>query len=263
MHGEVEREQRRASRVRSLRRRAHAYRDRYGDLQVLAPLDRLDHAIATRLARVEHLQRIADEVLSDIKGLELEIRGIELSVEAFLGEVLPDIARRFNEGWSPTPVLGFRLWAAGESGIRGVREHWNEPKLSAACTESSDTSEIPHTDGRCGRLGCGVYAAKDAARLLSEFSPALRSSFVVGMVGLAGKVVEHEHGYRGAEAHVIAAAAVANMSAALISDPADISNLFATGRSTQLPLEFQDRAALFSAIVDFLAEQEKAQNPWT
>jgi hypothetical protein len=44
------------TRVQQLRPQARDYRDRYGNLEDLVPLDRLDHAIGTRLARIKHLR---------------------------------------------------------------------------------------------------------------------------------------------------------------------------------------------------------------
>jgi hypothetical protein len=198
-------------------------------------------------------------VNGEIRSFEL---GIEESAEAFLGEVLPDIARRFEEAWSPTPVLGYRIWATSDAGIHGVRQQWREPRLRATCAETSSITEIPHTDGRCGRLGCGVYAAKNAAQLLSEFAPALRSSFLVGLVGLTGKVVEHERGYRGAEATVIAVASVSNMRAAFVSEVSDLEPLFAYGDIDRPTETYSNRPALFGAILNYLADQERTQNPW-
>ena len=251
------------TRVQRLRREANNYRDRYGDLDDLEPLDRIDHAIATRIARMKQLRQIADEVNAEIRSFELEIEGIEKGAEALLGDLLPRIARRFDEAWSPTPVLGFRLWATSESGMHGVRQQWREPTLRATCAATSNDAEVPHTDGRCGRLGCGIYAAKDASRLLSEFAPALRSSFAVGLVGLSGKVVEHERGYRGEKAVVLAVAAIANMRAGFMSEPAHLETFFASG-DISVPLEtFEDRPALFAAVVDYLLEQERNQDQWT
>jgi len=251
------------TRVQRLRREANNYRDRYGDLDDLEPLDRIDRAIASRVARIKQLRQIADEVNAEIRGFELEIEGIEKGAEALLGDLLSRIARRFDEAWSPTPVLGFRLWATSESGIHGVHQQWREPTLRATCDATSNDAEVPHTDGRCGRLGCGIYAAKDAFRLLTEFAPALRSSFAVGLVGLSGKVVEHERGYRGEHAVVLAVVAIANMRAGFISEPSHLDTFFAS-RDIPVPLEtFEDRPGLLAGAVDYLLEQERNQDQWT
>jgi hypothetical protein len=251
------------TRVGKLRGKVNRYRDRYGDLEEFKPLERLDHAIAARRARLEQLRRMAAEIEADIKAVETELAGIERGVEALLGEVLPRIKRQYAEAWSPTPVLGYRLWAWSNGELHGVRTHWKQPELTATCQTTLVRSEIPHSDGSCGRLGCGIYAAKSVRRLLTEFAPALRSAFAVGLVALSGKVVEHEHGYRGAGATVVALAAVDSMRAEFTADAKRLHRIF---DGEGLPTDTQrlpDRRSLFEAIVEYLTEQERNQNPWT
>ncbi len=251
------------TRVGKLRGRVNQFRDRYGDLPEFEPLERLDHAIAARRARLSHLRGIAAEIDADIKVVETELSGIERGIEALLGDVLPRVERQFQEAWSPTPVLGYRIWAWSNGELHGVRTRWETPTLEATCETTRSRVEIPHSDGRCGRLGCGIYAAKDVHRLLDEFAPALRSSFAVGLVALSGKVVEHEHGYRGASATVVALVAVDSMRAELAADPEHLREVFAGGRLTESSVSLPDRPALFNVIVEYLTEQERRQDPWT
>jgi hypothetical protein len=251
------------TRVGQLRGRALRYRDRYGELDDLEPLERLDRAISRRVARIDQLQRIADEVTTEIRGLEDEITGIERGIEALLGSVLPLIKDRFAEAWSPTPVLGYRLWAARKDGMYGVRQKWTMPGMTAECHTTGHGEEVPHSDGRCGRLGCGIYAAKSLRRLLEEFSPALGSSFAAGLVGLRGKVIEHEHGYRAAEASVVAIVAVDSMRAEFTADPIRLEALFTGTKIVESAQRLSDRPALFSAVVEYLTEEERKQDPWT
>ena len=251
------------TRVGRLRHKAHEYRDRYGDIADLEPLERLDYGIVTRTARIKQLQAIADEVNAEIRGFELEIEGIQRGIEALLGDVLIRIERQFEEAWSPTPVLGYRIWAMSDNGLHGVRTRWREPSMRAECGATADRDGIPHSDGRCGRLGCGIYAAKSATRLLDEFAPALRSTFAVGLIALSGKVVEHEHGYRGAEATVIALVAVDRMRAVFSSEPAILKSVFSAGGIGTAEPTLPSRAALFEATVTYLSEEERKQNPWT
>lgn len=249
--------------VGRLRGEINTYRDRYGDLDEFKPLERLDHAIVARRARLRQLQKMAAEIDAEIRTVQTEVAGIERGVAALLGELLPRIEHRYAEAWSPTPVLGFRIWALNEGELHGVRVRWEAPSLTATCEASRADPEIPHSDGRCGRLGCGIYAAKSARRLLDEFAPALRSAFAVGLVGLSGKVVEHEHGYRGAEATVLALVVVENMRAEFTADPARLAALFDGGGMEDHPRALPDLRSLHTAIVEYLTEQERIQNPWT
>lgn len=251
------------NRVHGLRQRARLYRERYGRIEALEPLDRLDHSLATRVARIEQLRRMADEIDAEIKAFELEIAGIERGIEAMLGTVLPEIAARFDEAWSPTPITGYRLWAMREGKFHGVRTHWPSSRMSAECETTGNGDDIPHSDGRCGRLGCGIYAAKQASSLLEEFAPALNSSFAAGLVGLEGKVVEHERGYRGANATVLALAAIDDMHAELTADPDRIEALFDGAPIRPGTTRLPDRRSLFEAIVSYLSTEEKERNPWT
>lgn len=251
------------TRVGILRGVVNKYRDRYGDLDEFEPLERLDHAVAARHARLKQLRKMADKIGSEIQTVETELTGIQRGIEALLGQVLPRIERQFEEAWSPTPVLGFRLWALSDNEFHGVRTHWEQPQLTASCTSSSTRSEIPHSDGSCGRLGCGIYAAKSVERLLGEFAPALSSSFAVGLVGLSGKVVEHEHGYRGSKAEVFAVAAVASMRAEFTDEPQRLRQLFGDARIAEESKSLPNKSALIEAVVEYLTDQERNQSPWT
>lgn len=113
------------------------------------------------------------------------------------------------EFWSPRAVLGFRLWEMRRR-LHGAWRVWEGPFREARCVSGRterDDGEVPHTDGRCGYPPCGIYAFKDAADLLDAFDlPGGGRRFVYGLVELSGKVVEHERGYRGQRAGVVAAA---------------------------------------------------------
>ncbi len=176
---------------------------------------------------------------------------------------MPAVERRFGQAWSPTPVYGYRLWAWKDGQVHGVRERWTAPRLQATCEGNGSRIEVPHSDGRCGRLGCGVYASKDAHALLTEFAPALRSGFIVGLVALTGKLVEHERGYRAEEAEVEAMVAVDRMHAEFIAERVRIDAVFAGAGlddTVAVPLESD---VLPTKIAHFLTEQERNRNPWT
>ena len=102
--------------------------------------------------------------------------------------------------WSPTPILAFRAWNI-EQFLVGVARPWKSPTYVAGCivkgTERMD-DKVPHTDGRCGQPPCGIYATKLAETIASWW--ALEDHTAFGLVALSGRVVEHETGYRAAEA---------------------------------------------------------------
>jgi len=144
------------------------------------------------------------------------------------GLVLP---APIEQAWSPRPVLGYRAWRIHRGGLRGVREQWREPEFRAVCAGRplAEQGDIPHHDGLCGRLGCGIYAVKDPAVVAGGPRPWLRlfDGTVFGLVALTGKVVEHERGYRAARARVVAAAMVGLGRLTCSADPAWIRAVFA------------------------------------
>ena len=115
------------------------------------------------------------------------------------------------EFWSPRPVLAFRLWEM-RGRLHGAFQAWDRPFRVAGCVSGRterDDGEVPHTDGRCGDPPCGVYAYKEPDQLLAAFGlPEGSRRNVYGLVAMAGKVVEHERGYRGQRVEVVAAAVV-------------------------------------------------------
>ena len=115
------------------------------------------------------------------------------------------------EFWSPRPVLGFRMWDV-RGRLQGAFQAWDRPVRVARCVSGRterDDGEVPHTDGRCGQPPCGIYAFREPAQLLASFGlPEGSRRRVYGLVALSGKVVEHERGYRGQRASVVAAAVV-------------------------------------------------------
>jgi hypothetical protein len=148
-------------------------------------------------------------------------------------------ARREPDGglpvfWSPTPILGFRVWAVG-SRLRGAQRAWTGPTYTAGCLDFGeiDDPDVPHTDGRCVPPPCGLYAAKSISALVSEFGlPGGDSRWAYGMVALSGKVVEHEHGYRARRATAVAVAVVGRGELVRVERERDIAELFASPQRT-------------------------------
>lgn len=138
------------------------------------------------------------------------------------------------------PLVGFRAWRVilqgdeahffslnGAMGWEGVDSGWvvatcliapwiPHPHLSLV-TDAPAMPELPcdlcdsghiAPDERCS---CGIYAFKDLAPELvpilegeSDPAPGQEMRFVVGRVELAGKVIEHELGYRAGRARIAA-----------------------------------------------------------
>ncbi|NOY56247.1 MAG: hypothetical protein GXP34_09710 [Actinobacteria bacterium] len=244
-----------------LRRRLGALRRRYGKFEEPGQLYRLERDIQRRTRRIEALRCQIAQIEEQIRWLDAEIVGFGKGLEMLLGDAIRRIEREHAEAWSPAPVLGYRIWKLTRDGLHGVRVRWNGPTLDAACSHGSDGDEIPHTDGRCGRLGCGVYAAKDVHELLQQFVARERRGFAAGVVALTGKVVEHERGYRAAHASVIALAVAGPMNIVFADDPDGIAGIFedppvegAIGESTW--------AEVHGQIERYLLEQAR-RNEWT
>jgi hypothetical protein len=133
------------------------------------------------------------------------------------------------EFWSPRPVLGFRMWEM-RGRLHGAWRAWDRPVYRAQCVsgrEEKDDGQVPHTDGRCGTPPCGLYAFKEPEQLLAAFGlPAGSVRWVMGLVALTGKVVEHERGYRGQQGQVVAAAVVGRGLLVRVEGPARLQSLF-------------------------------------
>lgn len=133
------------------------------------------------------------------------------------------------EFWSPRPVLAFRMWEV-RGRLQGAWRAWDRPFREARCVAGRterDDGAVPHTDGRCGEPPCGIYAFKEPAQLLAAFGlPEGSRRSVYGLVALSGKVVEHERGYRGQRARVVAAAVVGRGLMVRVEGPERLQSLF-------------------------------------
>jgi hypothetical protein len=241
------------------------YRERYG-LEAV-PTDRTEIAVRRRRTRMEYLEAQIEELQSEWQRLNVEISGLERGLVAALTEQIDRIRREQHEAWSPSPVLGFRIWFADDDGLHGARVAWPTPELTAHCERRpSDDVEVPHTDGRCGRLGCGIYATKEARPVIVEHIPPGAQGWVAGLVELSGKVVEHDHGYRAARARVVAVAAVGRYQTLWTADPGEISGIFAhpggvLGGPTSRRMGTEDA---IDAVVAFLEDElQRRTNSWT
>ena len=212
--------------LRQVVREWERLRIRYGATEPPPEVDRLQRAGQRRLARLKHLRLQLSDLTAEIVVLEAEQEGLDKTLGLVLDTALRDLKAKHSEAWSPFPVLGFRIWDLRPTGFYGFREHWNHHTLSAYCPTTKTSREVPHTDGSCGEPPCGFYAAKDVVALLSENPGHQIERLAVGLVGMAGKVVEHERGYRSQEATVLAIAFAKGDTFRITDDPIEIQLLF-------------------------------------
>ena len=238
-------------------------RERYGggpDIQHELPLR---SSIARRRKRIEIIRRHIDELAEEAATLERELVGYRAGLVAHLTHLVDRLRHDHAEGWSPTPVMGYRMWALLHDRVEGVRRVWPTSRLRATCGAGYDDVEIPHTDGRCGRLGCGVYAAKRPEPVLESFRPASGHRYVAGRVAMTGKVVEHDTGYRAEVAEAVAVVAAGRHGVLATRDPALIDALF---RDPHVTMSSHDELVAPSHWTDhmtiaYLTEIE--EEPWT
>jgi hypothetical protein len=169
--------------------------------------------------------------------------------------------------WSPTAVLGYRIWTIAANQLCGHWQVWATPHQTATCTADGP---LPHTDGRCAEVafGCGIYAAKSPRPLLAGKDIRRNSSFAVGLVGLEGTVVEHERGYRAERASVLALAVYSQGALWMTDDPADLSELFRSPSTSAelgiMPLpQPKNVDTTRGAISDYLDYHARRKRTWT
>jgi hypothetical protein len=150
---------------------------------------------------------------------------------------------RLNVFWSPVPVLAFRAWRI-RGLLRGVVGAWPEPVYRAGCFGSGRERfdpEVPHTDGSCGSPPCGVYAVKEAEVLVREVGPLSgRGRVALGVVELAGKVVEHTRGYRAGHVRVVALVVAGDGRLVRVEGEGRLRRLFAAPDRTLVEIERDD-----------------------
>ena len=234
------------------------YRARYRSVAVPAEVDRLSLAIGRRQTRVDHLRGQIEGLLDEVARIEAEIAGCRKGYEAVLTDTIERIKRDQQEGWTPFPVLGYRLWGWRDGFLHGAWQPWKTTSKQAVCARGD--REVPHSDGRCGRLGCGIYAAKEPAPLLEEHTGPNDHGYFAGMVELTGKVVEHERGYRAARAEVVAGVLVAADRLVVTSSPHELDALFAGPAKALDELGEPRRGRAWDTIVDFMNQRSTT---WT
>ena len=143
--------------------------------------------------------------------------------------------------WSPTPIIGYRMWWQRRGRWSGARSLWHAPVMHAACLPKGRPG-APHlrSQGVClGSCGINAYADPtalsrqwDAGRPLKYRDSSLtrdRLPLLFGVVALSGRVVEHDNGYRARHALVTGLVHFEPMEARSTDDPDRIRAAFADG----------------------------------
>lgn len=209
------------------------YRERYDIEDRLGVLHHLEKTIDRRRGKMRALQRRANwlsEELEETKRLaqiaEDEISGSLQAGGLLIQEILDQIRIEFGEAWSPAPVTGYRVWEWNGNALKGAKVAWRRPWLSAECLSDIPGDDVPHSEERCGKPACGIYATKELGPFYELYGESLFDEAVVGVVALSGKVVEHERGYRARHARVVAAVARHSDRGLVATDSEQLTQLF-------------------------------------
>ena len=234
---------------------------RYGIAGSLPELDRLKRGFSRRRARIGFLRAQIEELNAEVRVLEGELAGLSKMLGLVLEEAIDKVKTSEGETWSPVPVLGFRIWVLRNGRFLGYREPWLQASMTAHCLTTGNDFEVPHTDGRCGDPPCGIYLAKDVAELLGSHVEFDLDEIAVGLVGLSGKVVEHERGYRGEQATVVAVALVVDGEVRTVSDIEEVEAMFEEeAPEDDVPLKDPVRAR--AQIIEFMREERRLRSLW-
>ncbi len=193
---------------RDLQERLRALRARYGRHRADSAGYRFEVATNRRRFQLAEIRKQIAELEERARVIESELQGFGKGMLVLVREEIAAYESEFPEAWSPTGVPGFRIWVLDEGRLVGARRPWTEPEFEATCNAFPDSDEIPHTDERCGRLGCGVYATRELRPLLESHVREGDCGYAAGRVEMSGKVVEHEDGYRAQKAIVVAVALI-------------------------------------------------------
>lgn len=250
-------------RVAELRRTLQRYVERYGRLGGMVDVEKANSAMGFRQRRLDRLLEEEARIKGEIRAMASEITRIQKWVEFCLEDAVERVKQEHKEGWSPLPVLGFRLWWIGDGALNGVKAPWLNRKMTAVCLTRGGDVEIPHSDGRCGRLGCGVYAAKTIEPLYRDFDVKSIKDVALGLVAMTGKVVEHDDGYRAAEVTVVALAAALQGHLLLTNDPVCIDAVFEGPDLIKAAAVVASEERRLSEMETYINDQARRQGEWT
>lgn len=244
-----------------LRQRLRLLRKRYGRRSIATPRDRLSTAISRRRYQLLEVRKQIVELEQRAKTIEAELEGFDKGMAALVIDEIAGYERDYPEAWSPTEVLGFRIWTIEHNELVGARFVWETPVYEATCEANPASDEVPHTDERCGRLGCGVYATKRLEDLLGVHVHESTRDYLAGLVALGGKVVEHEKGYRAARAEVVSAALIGRDREVLSSDSEVIAGIFVDPTGA---LSSTSSVAITNPLLSRMVEHlsQRKDQPW-
>jgi hypothetical protein len=242
-----------------LRSSLAVYQSRYRDLRLPPELERLEMAIGRRRSRISALEADVTRLRREIERMENEIEGCRKGYEALIMDTIERARQRHNEGWTPLPVVGYRLWAWRDGGLQGAWEAWSTRTKAASCRRGND--DVPHSDGRCGRLGCGIYATKDLSALLTEHTDPHSHGYLAGLVQMTGKVVEHDKGYRAGRVTVIAGVLVGHDGILAADDAAVLDEIFAGPDAAMMRWGRKHTQTAWDEIHSFLGHDRSIE--WT
>lgn len=245
------------------------YRERYDIEDKLGIVSRLDESIRRRRAcleaagrRVAELERQLAESRHQLAGIEREIEESARIWPPLIDEIIDQVRVDFGEAWTPRPVRGFRMWRIGPQGLFGASGvRWTSPTMVATCLRGFPGEDLPHSVARCGPPACGIYATKRIRDLGPDQAGWLGVDQAVGVVALTGKVVEHEEGYRGARATVVAIGVRWATRWVMTSDASLIESLFVDPLTT-VRTEGSKEAPSDAGIETFLNEAKKEEETW-
>lgn len=235
---------------------------RYGEAVVDLSLDRLVLKENRNRARRQVIEDQIDELAEELVRLRHEAERMALARDTLVRELADRIRETQGEGWSPTPVVGYRTWSISAGQVIGATGHpWSAPVLEAICSRLRPGDDLPHTDHVCSRVGygCGIYAASDS-RLLDL--PDDRA-WIVGIVLLTGKVVQHERGYRAARARVAGVVAHLDSTGLVTGDMAVLDDLFTDPEAAMARLGQTGPQPGSQAVLEALENLEREMEPWT
>lgn len=168
-----------------------------------ADLYRLDSSIARRQNMVNHLNLRIDELSGERDILEAEILGCLNGAEALLADLVDKFESEIGPNWSPRPLAGYTAFTVEDDALSDGDHRWTSAKIDPVCP--LERPLLPHIHGPCRERACGVIAWKSTGSLPD---PTGSSMTVLAAVDLAGKIVEHEHGYRAAHGVIAAVLAI-------------------------------------------------------
>ena len=72
------------------------------------------------LYRIEHIRSQIEALGEESATLQRELLGYRKALTAHVADVVDRLLVEFGETWSPTPVVGYRLWALYPNRLEGV-----------------------------------------------------------------------------------------------------------------------------------------------